>query len=85
MARHTEHDTSKIYQAANAFRANCLLRDCLLLIDDPTAWNPVVLDRLPKTFVASTDEDSGFFIAKLSYRISRTGGKAPSSFAPRPV
>lgn len=31
MARHTEHNTSKIYPVAEAFRANCLLRDDSLL------------------------------------------------------
>lgn len=34
VARYSEHDTSKIYQAADAFRAACLLRDGSLLFDD---------------------------------------------------
>jgi len=34
MARYSEHDTSKIYQAADAFRANCLLHHGSLLFAD---------------------------------------------------
>jgi 5-methylcytosine-specific restriction protein B len=33
MARYSEHDTSRIYAAADAFRNNCLLRDGSLLFE----------------------------------------------------
>lgn len=67
MARYSEHDTSKIYQAADAFRANCLLRDGSLLVADASVWRPDVLDRIHKAFVATPDEGGRRFIDKLSY------------------
>ena len=56
MARYSEHDTSKMYQAADAFRTNCLLSDGSLLFDDTSVWRPDVLDRIHKAFVATIDE-----------------------------
>ena len=38
MARYSEHDTSKIYEAAQNFRDNCLLRDGSLVFDDAAIW-----------------------------------------------
>lgn len=76
MARYSEHDTSKIYQAADAYRANCLLRDGSLLFSDASVWHPDVLDRIHKAFVATPDEGDRTFIDKLCYRLSRTLGGA---------
>ena len=76
MARYSEHDTSKIYQAADAFRTNCLLSDGSLLFADASVWQPDVLDCIHKAFVATPDEGDRTFIDKLSYRLSRTLGAA---------
>ncbi len=65
MARYSEHDTSKIHQAADAFRANCLLIDGSLLFSDASVWRPDVLDRIHKAFVATFDESNRYFVAKL--------------------
>ena len=63
--QNTEHDTSKIYQAADALRANCLLIDGSLLFSDASVWRPDVLDRIHKAFVATFDESNRYFVAKL--------------------
>lgn len=73
MARHTEHDTSKIYQVAEAFRANCLLRDGSLLFDGAFVWRPDVLDRIHKAFVATPDEGDRSFIVKFKDQIGQAG------------
>ncbi len=62
MARYSEHDTAKIYQAADAFRTNCLLRDGSLLFADPSVWRSDVLDLIHKAFVAAPDEGDRTFI-----------------------
>lgn len=53
MANYSEHDTSKIYEAAQSLRANCLLRDGSLLFPDTSVWRSVVLDRIRQAFVAT--------------------------------
>ncbi|BAO82893.1 GTPase subunit of restriction endonuclease [Serpentinimonas maccroryi] len=73
MARHTEHDTSKIYRVAEAFRANCLLRDGSLLFDDASVWRPDVLERIHKAFVATPDEGDRSFIVKFKDQIGQAG------------
>lgn len=65
MARHSEHDTSRIYQAAGAFRANGLLSDGSLLFDEASVWRPDVLDRIHAAFVATPDEGDRTFIDKF--------------------
>lgn len=74
MARYSEHDTSKIYQAADSFRANCLLSDGSLLFSDASVWRPDVLERIHKAFVATPDEGDRTFIDKFKdqSRQSRT-------------
>lgn len=62
----TEHDTSKIYQAAESFRTNCLLRDGSLLSEDASVWRLNVLDRIHKAFVVTSDEGGRSSIGKLS-------------------
>ena len=66
MARYTEHDTSKINEAAQTFRDNCLLRDGSLVFDGASLWKTDLLDRIHKAFVATPDEDDQSFIEKLS-------------------
>lgn len=73
MARFSETDIAKIYQAANDFRANCLLRDGSLLFDDSSVWRPDVLDRLHKAFVATPDEGDRSFIAKFKDQVGEAG------------
>lgn len=65
MARYSEHDTSKIYQAAESFRANCLLRDGSLLFGNAPVWRPDVLDRIHKASVAMPDEGDRSFVDTL--------------------
>jgi len=55
MAHFSEHDTTNIYQAADAFRTNCLLSNDSLLFDDVHVWRPDVLDHIHKAFVATDD------------------------------
>jgi len=73
MARHTEHDTSKIYPVAEAFRTNCLLRDGSLLFDDAFVWRPDVLDRMHEAFVATPDEGDRSFIVKFKDQVGKAG------------
>jgi 5-methylcytosine-specific restriction protein B len=73
MARYTEHDTSKIYRVAEAFRDSCLLRDDSLLFDNASIWRPDVLDRLHEAFVATPDEGDRSFIAKFKDQIGNAG------------
>lgn len=73
MARYSEHDTDKIYKAAEAFRANCLLRDGSLLSDEAAVWSPAVLDLIHKAFVATPDEGDRSFIVKFKDQIGHAG------------
>lgn len=73
MARYSEHDTNNIYQAADAFRASCLLRDGSLLFDEEAVWSPAVLDRIHKAFVATPDEGDRSFIVKFKDQIGQAG------------
>lgn len=73
MARHTEHDTEKIFAAAGAFREACLLRDTSLLFDGASIWRPSVLDSLHKAFVATPDEGDRSFIVKFKDQFGNAG------------
>lgn len=73
MARYSEQDTDKIYKAAEAFRANCLMRDGSLLFDEAAVWSPAVLDRIHKAFVATPDEGDRSFIVKFKDQIGQAG------------
>lgn len=73
MARFSEHDTTKIYQVADAFRTNCLLRDGSLLFEEKPVWGQDALDRLHKSFVATPDEGDRSFIDKFKDQVSKTG------------
>jgi len=73
MARHTEHDTSKIYLVAEAFRANCLLRDGSLLFEGASVWRPDVLDQIHKAFVATPDEGDRSFMVKFKDQVGKAG------------
>lgn len=73
MARYSESDTSKIYQAADLFRTNCLLGDGSLLFADATVWRRDVLDRIHTAFVATPDEGDRSFIDKFKDQIGQAG------------
>ncbi len=73
MALYSEHDTTKIYQAADAFRANCLLSDGSLLFADVSVWRPDVLESIHKAFVATPDEGDRTFIDKFRDQVGKAG------------
>ena len=73
MACYTKHDTSKIYRVANAFRANCLLRDGSLLFEGASVWRPDILDRIHEEFVVTPDEGDRSFIVKFKDQIGQAG------------
>jgi len=73
MARHTEHNTSRIYSVAEAFRANCLLRDGSLLFEGASVWRPDILDQIHKAFVATPDEGDRSFIVKFKDQVGKAG------------
>lgn len=73
MARYSEHDTSRIYEAADAFRNNCLLRDGSLLFEQASLWRPELLASIHKAFVATPDEGDRSFIDKFRDQIRPAG------------
>ena len=73
MARYSEHDTSRIYEAADAFRNNCLLRDGSLLFEQASLWRPELLESIHKAFVATPDEGDRSFIDKFRDQIQPAG------------
>lgn len=73
MARYSEHDTSKNYEAAQVFRDNCLLRDGSLVFDGAALWRTDLLERIHKAFVATPDEGDRSFIAKFKDQIEPAG------------
>jgi 5-methylcytosine-specific restriction protein B len=73
MARFSETDTTKIYQAADLFRSKCLLGDGSLLFDDAAVWRPDMLDRIHKVFVATPDEGDRSFIVKFKDQVGQAG------------
>lgn len=73
MARYSEHDTNKIYRAAESFRANCLLHDGSLLFEDASIWRTDVLERIHNAFVAAPDEGDRPFLVKFKDQISQAG------------
>ena len=73
MAKYPGQGVIKIYQAAEAFRANCLLHDGSLLFPDASVWRPEVLDRIHKDFVATPDEGDRTFIVKFKDQVGKAG------------
>lgn len=73
MARYSEHDTSRIYEAADAFRKNCLLRDSSLFSEQGSLWRPELLEEIHKAFVATPDEGDRSFIDKFRDQIQPRG------------
>jgi 5-methylcytosine-specific restriction protein B len=65
LARYSEHDTSRIFQAADAFRANCPLRDGSQLFGETSVLRPDVLDRIHTAFAATPDESDRTIIYKF--------------------
>lgn len=73
MARYSEYDTSKIYNVAERFRTNCLLREGSLLFEHASIWRPDVLDRIHKAFVATPDEGDRSFLLKFKDQLDKAG------------
>ncbi len=73
MARHTEHDTSRIYPVADAFRANCLLHDGSLLFEGSSVWRPEALEQIRKVFVANNIKGDQSFIVKFKDQVGKAG------------
>lgn len=73
MARYSEYDTSKIYEAADAFRNKCLLSNGSLIFEEDSLWRPALLDSIHKAFVASPDEGDRSFIDKFRDQITPEG------------
>ncbi len=73
MARHSEHDTARIFEAADAFRSRCLLNDGSLIFEGEAVWRPEVLDRVHKAFVATPDEGDRSFMDKFKDQIGQAG------------
>ncbi|MGI9130039.1 MAG: AAA family ATPase [Roseomonas sp.] len=73
MALFSEHDTRKIFEVAESFRGNCLLRNGSLLFEGQTFWHPDALNSLHKAFVASPDEGDDNFIRKFKGQIGQAG------------
>lgn len=73
MARYSEHETSRIYEAAKVFRNNCLLRDGSLLFEQARLWRPELLERIHTAVVAAPDEGDRSFIDKFRDQIKSAG------------
>lgn len=73
MARYSEHDISKIYEAADLFRTNCLLEEGSLLFGDTSLWRPDILEQIHKAFVATPDEGDRTFIDKFKDQVGKAG------------
>lgn len=73
MARYSERDTAKVYEVADAFRRDCLMRDGSLLLDETALWRADLLDRIHKVFVATPDDGERQFIDKFRDQISTAG------------
>lgn len=73
MARYSEHDTSKIYEVAQTFCDNCLLRDGSLVFDGAALWQSDLLERIHKAFVATPDEGDRSFIDKFRDQVKPAG------------
>ncbi|MDZ7891754.1 MAG: AAA family ATPase, partial [Rhodoferax sp.] len=70
---YSEHDTSKIYEAAQTFRDNCLLRDGSLVFEGAALWQTDLLERIHKAFVATPDEGDRSFIDKFRDQVKPAG------------
>lgn len=75
MARNLDHDATKIFQAADAFRANCLLGNGSLIFEGESVWRPDVLGQLHKAFVATPDEGDRSFMEKFKDQIGQAGAE----------
>ena len=75
MARHADHNRSKIYEAAELFCTDCLLKDGSLLFPDTELWNVENLNDLHQAFVGTPDEGDRPFMEKFKDQIESAGEK----------
>ena len=73
MARFSEHETHKIYEASKSFRDNCLLQDGSLIFEGASLWQAELLEHIHRVFVAAPDEGDRSFIEKLRDQIRPAG------------
>lgn len=73
MGRYSERDTTKVYEAADAFRKNCLLQDGSLFFGEKAVWCADTLDRPHKVFVAAPDDGDRQFIDKFRDQVGKAG------------
>ena len=73
MAKFSERDVSKAYEAAQAFRDNCLLADQSLLFSDSAVWTLDHLNKLHEVFVAAPEEGDRSFIDKFHDQVKPAG------------
>ena len=62
-----------IYQVAQNFLNNCLLRDGSLLFQGDAVWTLAALERLHKVFVATPDESDRSFLTKFKEQVEPAG------------
>lgn len=73
MARYSEHDPTNIYNTAQNFRDNCLLRDGSLVFDGAALWQTDLLERIHEAFVTTPDEGDRSFIDKFRDQVKPAG------------
>jgi 5-methylcytosine-specific restriction enzyme B len=73
MARYSEHDPTNIYNTAQNFRDNCLLRDGSLVFDGAALWQIDLLERIHEAFVTTPDEGDRSFIDKFRDQVKPAG------------
>jgi 5-methylcytosine-specific restriction protein B len=56
MANYSQNDTSTIYEAAQPFRANCLLREDSQPLKVFSVWLSDFLELIGQAFVAAPDQ-----------------------------
>lgn len=75
MARYSDQDPTKIYQAAADFLKKCLLQDGSLLVEGKRVWRSEVLEQFHQAFAVTPDESERNFLVKFQDQISRAGSE----------
>lgn len=73
MARFVSHGSDLVYQAAEAFRDQCLMAEGSLLFDDISLWTATNLAELHKAFNAAPDVSQRNFLEKFRDQIRPAG------------
>jgi|GEM_PF-4747883 len=80
MARYDEagRDTTAIYQAAEIFRARCLMAAGSLIFDDSPVWTVADLERLNEKFVDAPDVSHRSFEENSRIRSRARASRSPA-------